>query len=1098
MCRCPHDRGGDTMSEAVAGISFNLEYDESKMMTSISSACDKIKKDFTKSFSDAGKSAKTHVEISNNEIQAILDDTARSAKSKAAAIAAIYKKEGDSASDAMTKAWSHIKRESKSSEKSIKKDMENMSKQSWKTGHEVNSNLSSSFVSIAKKAAIAFAAAFSVKKIVDFGKECIELGSDLEEVQNVVDVTFPKMSSRVNEFAQNAAASFGLSETMAKKFTGTFGAMAKAFGFSEKAAYDMSSTLTGLAGDVASFYNITQDEAYTKLKSVFTGETESLKDLGVVMTQTALDAYALANGYGKTTSAMSEAEKVALRYAFVQDQLTAAAGDFSRTSDGWANQIRILSLQFDSLKATIGQGLINVLTPVIKIINTLVGKLMTLANAFRSFTEYLTAKKGGSEAAVQMQAIADTADKAAASTEAIGDAAAASAKKMKGLFAFDEMNVVDQDSASGSGSSAGDYSADSFDFGEIDDTAIEEADQKYQALLDKVAVLGDLFRQGFQSGFGDTGVFDSIQQSIISIKDSFTGIFMDSEVLGAANNFLDTFIDNLGVRVGAFLSVGASIADNILGGISQYLTESTGKIQDYLVSMFGVGSRISEIRGNLSAATATIFESLRSDGAKSCTEALVGILGDAFMGITEILGTLQVDILDMITAPLIKNQDVIKTTLENTFSVVAPILEECRGIINDVFSTLQTTYEEHIHPMFAAFRDGFTEIASVVMDVYNKYMLPVIKKLGGKFSEFRESTLSPLIDKFGEFAGKVADAVEAVWTNALKPAIEQFINDWGPVIASVIDVIGSVIMDVGAVIGNTLGSVLDALGGLMDFITGVFTGDWELAWEGIKDFFCGIWDALTGWADDALQAIWDIIDWALNGIRNVFSEIWEKISDTVLSVLTSVKTFITSTFNNIYSNISNILAKLKKVWSDGWTCMKTIVVNIFNGIWTALKKVINSILGGIEGMANGIARGLNKAIEAMNRISFDIPDWVPSLGGKSFGFNVPAISEISIPRLAQGGYVKANTPQLAMIGDNRHQGEIVAPEDKIYQISAQAMKDVMQQFISALTVVMGNAHGDKTIVIRVTGEMAPFVRLLKMELEKEGSREGINFEVVCE
>ena len=215
----------------------------------------------------------------------------------------------------------------------------------------------SGITGLAKKAGVALASAFAVKKLVDFGKQCIELGSDLAEVQNVVDVTFPSMSKQVDEFAQSAASSFGLSETMAKQFTGTFGAMAKAFGFSEQQAYDMSTTLTGLAGDVASFYNISQDEAYTKLKSVFTGETESLKDLGIVMTQSALDAYAMANGFGKTTQAMSEAEKVALRYQFVQDQLTTASGDFARTSDGWANQVRVLKLQFDSLKATLGQGL---------------------------------------------------------------------------------------------------------------------------------------------------------------------------------------------------------------------------------------------------------------------------------------------------------------------------------------------------------------------------------------------------------------------------------------------------------------------------------------------------------------------------------------------------------------------------------------------------------------------------------------------------------------------------------------------------------------------------------------------------------------------
>lgn len=198
--------------------------------------------------------------------------------------------------------------------------------------NRVNSSLnkmSGTFTKLGKMVASVFA----VKAIADFTKSCLDLGSDLAEVQNVVDVTFSKMNEQVNNFAQNAVFQFGLSETMAKKYTGTFGAMAKAFGFAENEAYAMSTTLTGLAGDVASFYNISQDEAYTKLKSVFSGETEALKDLGIVMTQTALDQYALANGYGKTTAKMTEQEKVALRYAFVQQQLALAQDDFARTSD---------------------------------------------------------------------------------------------------------------------------------------------------------------------------------------------------------------------------------------------------------------------------------------------------------------------------------------------------------------------------------------------------------------------------------------------------------------------------------------------------------------------------------------------------------------------------------------------------------------------------------------------------------------------------------------------------------------------------------------------------------------------------------------------
>ena len=182
------------------------------------------------------------------------------------------------------------------------------------------SNVESMIGQTGKRIAKTVAAAFTVKEIFDFSKECLEVGSDLAEVQNVVDVTFPKMAKRIDEFAKSAAGNFGLSETMAKQYAGTFGSMAEAFGFTEKQAYDMGTTLTGLAGDVASFYNLSQDLAYTKLKSVFSGETETLKDLGIVMTQSALDAYALANGFGKTKAKMTAMEKVALRYECVKDQ----------------------------------------------------------------------------------------------------------------------------------------------------------------------------------------------------------------------------------------------------------------------------------------------------------------------------------------------------------------------------------------------------------------------------------------------------------------------------------------------------------------------------------------------------------------------------------------------------------------------------------------------------------------------------------------------------------------------------------------------------------------------------------------------------------
>lgn len=231
-----------------------------------------------------------------------------------------------------------------------------------------------------KSAVSKLASAFSIAAIIKFAKDCVNAASDLSEVQNVVDVAFGDMSGSVSDWAKSEAHNFGLSEIAAKKYAGTIGSMATQFGFTQEQAASMAQTLTGLTGDVASFYNLNDQLAFTKLKSVFTGETETLKDIGVVMTQNALDSYAMANGFGKTTAKMSEQEKVALRYQFVLDKLSNANGDFARTSDGFANSGRTLSLRIEDLKTEIGQELmpaakellqfveggLNVISPVLK------------------------------------------------------------------------------------------------------------------------------------------------------------------------------------------------------------------------------------------------------------------------------------------------------------------------------------------------------------------------------------------------------------------------------------------------------------------------------------------------------------------------------------------------------------------------------------------------------------------------------------------------------------------------------------------------------------------------------------------------------------
>lgn len=200
--------------------------------------------------------------------------------------------------------------------------------------------------------------------IVGLGVAGVKMASDLNETVNKVNVAFGESAGKVQEWGNTTLKTLGLAKGSALDAAALFGDMATSMGLPQQAAADMSMKMVGLGADLASFKNISFEEAQTALAGVFTGETESLKRLGVVMTQTQLDAFALAQGLGKTTSEMSQAELVNLRYAFVMDKTKNAQGDFARTSDGTANQLRIMQETFKETSATIGQNLLPIVTKI--------------------------------------------------------------------------------------------------------------------------------------------------------------------------------------------------------------------------------------------------------------------------------------------------------------------------------------------------------------------------------------------------------------------------------------------------------------------------------------------------------------------------------------------------------------------------------------------------------------------------------------------------------------------------------------------------------------------------------------------------------------
>ena len=951
--------------------------------------------------------------------------------------------------------------------------------------------------SVVKKIGVLIGGAFAIGKLTQFGKECAELGSNLAEVQNVVDVTFTTMSDKVNEFARNAMTTAGLSETMAKQYVGTFGAMSKSFGFSESQAYDMSTALTQLTGDVASFYNISQDLAYIKLKSVFTGETETLKDLGVVMTQSALDQFALANGYGKTTSAMTEQEKVALRLAFVQKQLSAASGDFIRTSGSWANQVRVMQLQLQSLKATVGQGLINLFTPVLKVINTLLGKLATLANAFKSFTELITGKKSSgqtgasgaglvgtdpmADTADQYGDAADNAEKLADATNDTADATKKATKAAKGyLSPLDEINnystdkSVDSSSkvpgAPGATGGLADKMKDAVqnvDYGKVaeGETVLDKMSKPLEKIIDRFKQLAKLIAKGFWDGLGDyEPIFEGIKKDLDSIRKSLKDIFTDPEVTKAANNFFDSYAYAIGQVAGSFARIGLTIAQNIIGGIEKFLSQNVQRIKNYLIDMFNIGSEIAQIGGNLAVAFADVFSVFGGETAQQITANLIGIFAEIGMALTETAAKLGRDILNMIAQPFIDNKDILKSAIEGSLGVIETVTSSVLTVIQTLSDAISRLYDEHIKPFFDSIANGLSSIFETLITGYNTYILPVLQGLAEQFKGLLEGPLGDAILKIETFLGKLIDSLKLLWESVLAPLINWIIANLLPVVAKIIDVVGTTAMKVIKSLIKIIGDVADTLSGIIDFLVGVFTGDWKLAWQGIKEIASGVWNLIKDVISGAWNAIKSIIKGALNIIKSVIntawnaiktatSTVWNAIKKTLSGLWNALKTTVKTVFNTIKTKVVGVWDNIKDKTSQVWKSVTTFISTKVEAIKTAITDKFNAardaVKSAFERIVDFIKKPINKAISIVNSAvgminsaiggiesAFSFGPWsVPTpFGTKTIGFQATFPRVSTIPYLASGAVIPPRGEFLAVLGDQKKGNNLEAPESLLRQI----------------------------------------------------------------
>ena len=837
------------------------------------------------------------------------------------------------------------------------------------------------------------AAGLSIAAFTKFTKDCLEVGSNVTEVQNVVDTAFKDLSGQADQWASNAMTNFGLSELSAKKYMGVFGQMSNAMGITGQAALDMAEDVTGLTGDVASFYNLGTDEAYTKLKSIWAGETETLKDLGVVMTQTNLDQYALNNGFGKTTAKMTEQEKVMLRYQYVTSALSNATGDFVKTQDSWANQTRILSLRFEQLKASLGKGFIALFTPILRGLNNVLAGLQKVADGFATFTQMLTGADISSSASA-ITGLGDIASDTADNVSGIGDAASSTAKQIeKSLAGFDQIEKLseptDSSSSSGGGTSSGGLGIDTGVTAESTNvsSAISDMSSKVKKALEPLKSIS----------------FDNLITSLDNLKESaqplteklfsglewaWTNIFVPlatwtiEDALPAFLDVLSAGLDVLNSALDALKPLWDWAWDNFLEPVAEW---TGGMIVDILkdlaAALEGISTWISNNQGPFDAIVVTIL---------------------AFAAAWK-----AVELAEFIT---------------NAGGVI--------GIIKSLTTTLYAC-------TIAKVADKAETLAICAL-----YAKDFIVGIGQTIAKLASSAAAWVADTAAKVANTAATAAHTAATWLATAATTAF-GVAMSILTSPITLVIAALAALGLGIYELVkhwDTVKEAAGICWDWIVD--------KWQSAGEWFSGIWESIT-------SAFSKFDDWLQNIFNMDFSKSFGSLGDIMNAYVANVK--------NIFGDIKNIFGGLidfiTGIFSGDWEKAWNGIIDTFSGIFSLLADVakapLNLVIGFINGLITGVQSGINAIVRSVNKLSFKVPNWVPGIGGEDFGFHLPEADFSKIPYLAQGGYVKPNTPQLAMIGDNRHQGEVVAPEDKLLDMAqkAAAMASSAELLAEAISIL---------------------------------------------
>lgn len=617
--------------------------------------------------------------------------------------------------------------------------------------------------------------------------------------------------------------------------------------------------------------------------------------------------------------------------------------NFMNYSDSFANSAQGMK----NAMSTLGNQFAAAFAPIVQMIIPWLTKLVSAISTAMTYVAQFIAILGGKSTFTRAKQVQDSYNKS------LGGTAAAAKKAYGALAKFDDLDVLqkkEDDSADSGG--AGGAARDMFEEVPVDSKLKDWLDgilEKLKPILDYLKKLKDIFMEGFWDGLGDWEYrWEIIKNSLASIKESLIDIFTDPAVVAAADRWAQSVAYMLGSLVGSLASIGLTIAANLLGGIALYLEQNKDRIKDFLVDWFDVRAEINYLFADLFQSIAYVFEAFASQNGQQLTANLIGIFVDAFMGLELIVDKFTRDILNIFIQPFVENKEGFRTALEGFLGVLSEVTSTIKQGIDDTFDKLNEVYDAHFKPFFDSVANGLSTLTGQFLDFWNGKVQPILMEWAADFDALWTDHIQPLLDNAAEFLGKIADLLKALWENILQPFIAWIIDNILPIILPIFDAMWNTITDFVGYLADLISDYIDIWEGVIEFLTGVFSGDWEKALQGIVNIAKGIISLLMDSIESGITLISDYVIIKLQELaallpesgRNIVQGLIDgflSLRDKVIEVWNNLKENILSTMNVLTNNLSSILNSISNLFTKTWQGITLIFQTFIDFLnWTVI------------------------------------------------------------------------------------------------------------------------------------------------------------------